>query len=488
MAGRTLDFKITSVFSALCFGAGLLCIGCSQGTSTAGADSAKGEARVASASQSRTEQHATAGSSVGNLRSDPSHSDPQSEQKELVRELAEVSRLAGESQRQLDFAVALKSWNRCVEILTALHGRDSWQARNAAEFLRVCQAQSKFNESQRQDLSRLLMLQDQIASELKNNTYAEALALSRQATELSAKIYANDRFLMGKQLTQLGRMEQLSGNFAVAFGHYQESLRLLTECFGEEHPDVETLQGYLGETALAQKQTLQAVDYYKTARTLAGKIWGESSLEVALRTNELGNAFHRLRDLETASKLLRSAESIRRERLGAEHPLVGHSLYNLAVIYLDMNRLEMAEQCLEQALEIFRAKLPLSNPVAAECQLKLATTWMLLGKPQQAETALEELVALSTSTNIPPDQLSIWNYRLAIAYAKQQKYAEAEPLLVKVMGEQEQLFGANHADTVRTRNALATLYAQTNRQELAEKLGNQVQPAGFSAPSNGFER
>ncbi len=408
--------------------------------------------------------------------------------RERFRELAEVSRLASECQQRFEFTESMKHWQRVVEILTELHGAESWQTRNAVEFQRICQWQSRFNQPQREQLLRLLQLQEGIAQNLQQNRIAEALAMSREATQLATQLYAEQPFFLAKQMLQLGRCEHLNGNFAVAFGHYQESLRLLTEHFGERHPDVEALYGYLGETALAQRENLLAIDYYKAAGRLAEELWGKSSLEVALRANELGVAFHRLRDFPTATKLHRTAESIRREKLGPDHPLVGHSLYNLAVIYLDTSRLDLAEQCLGQALEIFRKQYPQGHPVAWEIQHKLATTWMLQGKVGQAETALKELVDLGNRHTIARDQLLLWRYRLAIACAKQQKYDAAESILVEVLAEQERSLGAVHEDTVRTRNALATLYAQTNRRDLADQLGNQVIPAGYRESTGEFKR
>jgi hypothetical protein len=37
-------------------------------------------------------------------------------------------------------------------------------------------------------------------------------------------------------------------------------------------------------------------------------------------------------------------------------------------------------------------------------------------------------------------------------------------------------------------NALATLYAQTNRRELAEKMASQVQAVGYTENSNTFQK
>ncbi len=411
-----------------------------------------------------------------------------SEATELARELADVTQAANQAQMAMDFPTAKGHWSRSVEILTRLHGAESWHTKNAREFLKVCEFQSQMKGTELDDLKRLMAIQDQITKHLQKRSIQDALRFSNEATEICARLYSKDSYLFGKQLTQRGRLEQMNGSFDQAVSHYAESLRLLTLHLGESHPDVEALYGFLGESYIGQKDMIRAIENYKQAARLAGEIWGESSLEYAIRANDLGVAFHAMRDLPTAAKILRAAESIRREKLGNEHPQVAHSLYNLAIVYLDMDRHEIAAQSLEQALAIFQKAYPPSSKRVIDCQAKLATTLMLLDKPAAAEPLLKELLATQSTGKIDPQEIASTQYRLAIAFAKQKKFADAEPLFEEALGVQETLAGPNHVNTIRTMNALATLYAQTNRRELAEKMASKVQAVGYTENSNTFQK
>jgi tetratricopeptide (TPR) repeat protein len=407
---------------------------------------------------------------------------------ELARELADVTQAANQSQLAMDFSTAKGHWNRAVEILTRLHGAESWHTKNAREFLKVCEFQSQLKGDQNEDLKKLMVIQDQITKHLQKRSVKDALGLSAEATEICARLYSKDSYLYGKQLTQRGRLEQMNGNLDQAVTHYTESLRLLKSNLGERHPDIEALYGFLGESFIGQRDMIRAIENYKQAVRLSGEIWGETSLEYAIRANDLGVAFHAMKDLPTAAKVLRAAESIRREKLGSDHPQVAHSLYNLAIVYLDMNRHEIAAQSLEQALAIFQKTYPPSNKRLTDCQGKLATTWMLLDKPASAEPLLKELLTIQSNAKVDPQELALTQYRLAIAHAKQKEYTEAEPLFVEALKVQEGLAGPNHANTIRTKNALATLYAQTNRREMAEKMASQVQAVGYTENSNTFQK
>ena len=407
---------------------------------------------------------------------------------ELARELADVTQAANQSQLAMDFPTAKVHWSRAVEILTRLHGAESWHTKNAREFLKVCEFQSQLKGTQYEDLKQLMGIQDQITKHLQKRSLRDALELSAKATEVCARLYSKDSYLYGKQLTQRGRLEQMNGNLDQAVAHYTESLRLLKSQLGEFHPDVEALYGFLGESFIGKKDMILAIENYKQALRVASEIWGETSLEYAIRANDLGVAFHAMKDLPTAAKILRTAESIRREKLGAEHPQVAHSLYNLAIVYLDMNRHEIAAQSLEQALAIFQKTYPRSNKRLMDCQAKLATTWMLLDKPATAEPLLKELLTIQTNAKADPQELALTQYRLAIAHAKQKEYSDAEPLFIEALKVQEGMAGPNNANTIRTRNALATLYAQTNRREMAEKMASQVQAVGYTENSNSFQK
>jgi hypothetical protein len=58
---------------------------------------------------------------------------------------------------------------------------------------------------------------------------------------------------------------------------------------------------------------------------------------------------------------------------------------------------------------------------------------------------------------------------LAWLYMEQERYAEAEPLLVKVLESRRRSLGEEHSDTLRSMNGLINLYDAWGKPEQAEQ-------------------
>ena len=72
-----------------------------------------------------------------------------------------------------------------------------------------------------------------------------------------------------------------------------------------------------------------------------------------------------------------------------------------------------------------------------------------------------------------PDTLTSKN-NLAQVYRAQKKYAQAEPLYLEVVRADTATLGADHAETLRARTNLAALYRNQARYDLAEPLYEEV--------------
>jgi Flp pilus assembly protein TadD len=70
-------------------------------------------------------------------------------------------------------------------------------------------------------------------------------------------------------------------------------------------------------------------------------------------------------DLEEAERLYRRALDIKERLLGPEHPEVGTTLNNLAVVYRRRGRLEEAEALYRRAIDILSETVEPSHPALA---------------------------------------------------------------------------------------------------------------------------
>ncbi|MEZ6094987.1 MAG: tetratricopeptide repeat protein [Pirellulaceae bacterium] len=407
---------------------------------------------------------------------------------DLVRKLEVLNGKANQAQAEARFNDAVGHWTEAIEVLNQLYGSKSWQTQSAVAARQLAFEQSQLTPEQHAQFQRIMLVQNQIANEIKQNNVVNAKELSLGVTQDVRNLFANDSLMVAKQKMQLARLFQMNGDNSQAVDMYRESLDVQTQYVGELHPDVESIHAYLAECFSAKGEWLQALENLKVAARMAREMWGEDSLQYALRANDLGVAFHRMKDLTTAVKILRAAESIRRNRLGMDHPQVAHSLVNLASVYIDLNRHEMAKQSLEQALPTLEKGLGADHLMVVDAKNKLGMTLMLLEQPGAAEPILRDVADSLKRTNAKPISIANAEFRLAVAMAKQGNYNDSEPLFVRSLEIQDREMGMNSPEAIRTRNALATLYRQTDRVELAERVASQVRQVNYEEPDSTFRK
>ena len=162
---------------------------------------------------------------------------------------------------------------------------------------------------------------------------------------------------------------------------------------------------------------------------------------------------------------------ITRSRLGKEHPDVGDSLNNLALLYLEQGRYDEAEPLLVQALDIAK-KLPgEDHPDVAASLNNLAVLYSDQGRYDEAETLFVhslELTKQGFGQNHPSMASSLNN--LAKLYLDQGRYDQAEPLFIKALGIIKKRLGDEHPDVATTISGLAGLYKAQGRYDEAETL------------------
>jgi hypothetical protein len=429
--------------------------------------------------------------STGDAATPAPASDPKSRSEEalaLSKQLDQIVAAANAAQSEYDFSKATQLWEQALEVLTKLYGSKSWQALNAKLALENARVQASFNQAQLTKLKQLLKDQTEIASLLKQANTDAALELAQKSQQTTTELFGSDSWMMAKQWVQVARLQQLNGKFNDAIAAYREAILLHDRYLVEVHPDKETLHAYLGEAFMSANQFRPAVDNLSKATLIAQKLWGETSLQYATRGNDLGVAYQRAGENETALTVLRAAETIRRRELGMDHPLVAHSLLNLGTVYMGMNRYELARQSFEQAIPILQNKFGTENKMVTEAKLRLSAALVLAGDSAAAEQLLEKLSAeLANRPGLLADR-AVAQYRLAVLQAKQGNYKAAEPNFEAAIAAQSQILGPNHPTTEMSKQALVKVYEQTGRSSLAESLQGQIRQVNYVEQDTQFKK
>ena len=406
----------------------------------------------------------------------------------LMLQLTQLTEQANAAQATFDFANAAKLWRGSEKILNTLQTPNSWQTTNARLSAENAELQAKFSETQLLGLQELFDWQRKIAELLTKSDFANALVQAERSAQRTRELFGDDSYMVAKQWVQMARLKHLNGDLQGATEAYREAILGHHKFVNDMHPDIEALHGYIGECFMNLGQMRPAMDNLKKAARLAAELWGDKSLNYAKRANDLGVALQRSGEHETALTVLRAAESIRRQELGIEHPLVAHSLMNLGTVYLELNRSELAVQCFAQAIPILQQKMGDTNRIVVEGQLRYSAALVLSGRNDEAEKTLQSLIENLQLKQPTSPELSTAQYRLAVILCKQGRYEPAEQLLKAALNNQVKLFGVANASTSKTKSALAQLFERTGRTKEAAELQSEIKQVNYTESNEQFRR
>jgi tetratricopeptide (TPR) repeat protein len=180
--------------------------------------------------------------------------------------------------------------------------------------------------------------------------------------------------------------------------------------------------------------------------------------------------------LDEAEALLREALSLKRERLEPEHPRLASTINNLAVCLERKKQFDEAEALYRETIEILRANHGDVHPGIASTLSNIASLSMRRGDFEQAEERYREVLAMDRQL-LPPGHFYIGNdhMRIGQAMARQDRFAEAEPEILK---------GWEMIQASLDEGTPALDRARSQVKEFYENWGRPEQAARFDAASD----
>lgn len=213
-------------------------------------------------------------------------------------------------------------------------------------------------------------------------------------------------------------------------------------------------------------QSLMAVSIFLIAYSpvpARGDDWKKLNSEVV----RLYHAGKYTEAIEIAKRVLALTET----QLGPDHPDVGQSLNNLALLYNNQGRTAEAEALYKRSLDIGEKALGSDHPNVGTTLNNLAELYRIRGRYAQAEPLYKRSLGIRENAlgrNHPDVGQSLNN--LAALYHSQGRYAEAEPLYKRSLGIREKALGPDHPEVGQSLNNLAELYRSQRRYAEAEPL------------------
>jgi tetratricopeptide (TPR) repeat protein len=199
---------------------------------------------------------------------------------------------------------------------------------------------------------------------------------------------------------------------------------------GPEHPEtlstINNLAGIYrdeGKYELAEPLLVRVLEVRQ-------HVLGQDHPDALITMNNLGLLYVYQGNYQRAEPLLAKALDVRRRTLGQEHPDTLISTNNLALMYAYEHMDEKAEQLYLQVLDLQRRVLAREHPRRLATMNDLAALYIRTHKYAAAESllrdALNHLSENSAGTWVRYNCESL----LGASLAGQQKFAEAEPLLL----------------------------------------------------------
>jgi serine/threonine protein kinase len=191
---------------------------------------------------------------------------------------------------------------------------------------------------------------------------------------------------LAKVLELLGRLETSRGEFLEAEKYLKRSLSIREDIFGPDHLETAASMDSLGVLYFDWARYDQSAELFTKALEIREAALDEHP-DVAQTLNGLGISIA-LRDSMTAAlPILERALAMRQRILPKNHPELGQSLNNLALIYIDEDR-DKAMKYLQEAKGIWLAVLGPDSFRLGIVQLNLGDLYRNKDMYEEAEDAL----------------------------------------------------------------------------------------------------
>ncbi len=296
---------------------------------------------------------------------------------------------------------------------------------------------------------------------------AESEAVRREALDIDRKVWGNEHPDVAASLSDLGTVLQDEGKLVEAEALFREALAMRRKLLGNDHPLVAISLNNLAYTLVRENNLAEVENLYTEAITILRKSFGKDHPHVAKALSGLGSAFEHEDKLPQAEAAYREALAIARKGLGEAHPDVGSHISNLTRVLLAEGSVTAAELLCRDRLVALRGSLAADDPELAGAAAQLAAVEIASSRYTEAEQLARE--ALTILEKKHPEDAPTANTRglVGASLLGQQKYAEAEPVLLSAYESMQRCEARSSMEGQRTLKQmlerLVQLYTLTGR-------------------------
>jgi non-specific serine/threonine protein kinase/serine/threonine-protein kinase len=348
--------------------------------------------------------------------------------------------------------------------------------RNQGAFAQAEALFSKVMEVRRRVLGEehpdTLLSMDQLALQYRSQgKYQQAEKLCAQTLEIRRRVLGEEHPATLETMTGLGVLYRLDGNYARAEELLGRALEIGRRALGEEHPVTLIAMNELPGVYWVESRFSEAEPLYVKVLEIQRRLLGDEHQETLSIMNNLALVYLSDGKYAQAEPLLIKVLELRRRVLGEEHPDALRSMNNLAVAYLSEGKYAQAEPLYEKVRETQSRTLGEEHPDTLLSTNNLATLYRNQGKYDQAETfymrALEGRRRTLGEQN--PDTLVSMN-DLASMFEGKGDCERAQALFGKVLELRRHVLGQEHPVTLNTLTSLGRVLLKQQKYAEAEPL------------------
>jgi tetratricopeptide (TPR) repeat protein len=227
-------------------------------------------------------------------------------------------------------------------------------------------------------------------------------------------------------MNNLARAYQDAGKLDLALPLLEETLKLMKEKLGADHPTtLHSMENLAAAYRDAGKLDLALPLLEETLKLMKEKL-GADHPDTLNCMNNLGTAYWRLKRLDQSIPLFEEALKLSEKKLGRQHPDTLRAAANLGVTYKDAGRVQEALVLLEEAYAASK-----QHPQLRWVVQPLLEAYAMAGQPtENAKRVVADMLA-DARKQFPKDSPQLAG-QLAVAgrtLLQLQAFAEAEPLL-----------------------------------------------------------
>ncbi len=259
-------------------------------------------------------------------------------------------------------------------------------------------------------------------------------------------------------------------------GNYEKAENLLRRVMAifEKRPNIAYLENYnnlsslLADCCLQQGRGSAAQLLCERCLQAREKFWTKfDDPAICQSVNSLANCYVSQGKYAGAESLYKRSLSIRKSALPPAHPLVAYSLFDLAALYIIMDRNPDAEPLIRRGWAIWENA---ASPHNVSSLSRVAHAYAIQGHYTEAEKLYK--VILSTQEKTHASHLDIIETKRSLAdcYLQQGKYKESNALLQTILLISEKELGANSPELAAILDNLACYYLKIGLYVKAEPL------------------